>query len=81
MWVEDDYHGSYDCDANPSANFCEAGGLAPTDGSAWVDTPRGVARGLRGGCWHGGPFSLRVANRATGRPYNDIMINGGRCAR
>ena len=40
-WQEDDYHGDYVC--------------APTDGSAWVDKPRGTERVLRGGSWMNTP--------------------------
>jgi len=36
-WCEDDYHERYDG--------------APTDGSAWINSPRGDARVLRGGSW------------------------------
>jgi formylglycine-generating enzyme required for sulfatase activity len=36
-WCEDDWHSSYTG--------------APTDGSAWVDSPRGSVRMLRGGSW------------------------------
>jgi len=38
-WVEDDYH----------ANYIDA----PTDGSAWIENPRGIVRVLRGGSWRG----------------------------
>ena len=37
-WCEDDYHSSYTG--------------APTDGSAWVDSPRASTRVLRGGDWY-----------------------------
>ncbi|MCX5769473.1 MAG: formylglycine-generating enzyme family protein [Candidatus Hydrogenedentes bacterium] len=36
-WCEDDWHSSYTG--------------APADGSAWVDSPRGSDRMIRGGCW------------------------------
>ena len=36
-WVEDDKHGNYE--------------KAPNDGSAWIDSPRGSPRVIRGGGW------------------------------
>ena len=36
-WVEDDWHDTYDG--------------APSDGSAWIDEPRGADRVIRGGGW------------------------------
>jgi len=39
-WCEDDWHNSY------------TGVDVPTDGSAWVDSPRGLTRVLRGGDWY-----------------------------
>jgi formylglycine-generating enzyme required for sulfatase activity len=66
-WIEDDWHGDYD--------------LAPIDGSAWVDTPRGTARVVRGGTWGDVTSELRVAYRFE---FNPDFVNigiGGRCAR
>ena len=80
-WVEDDYHGSYDCDANPGAAYCSLSGVAPIDGSAWVDTPRKIKRVVRGGSWEYNEIGLRVAARGAGfpdEPRSDWM--GGRCA-
>jgi formylglycine-generating enzyme required for sulfatase activity len=48
-FVEDDYHATY------------AG--APTDGSAWVDSPRGQWRIYRGGAMNTSYFSCRASNR------------------
>jgi formylglycine-generating enzyme required for sulfatase activity len=49
-WCEDDYHSSYTG--------------APTNGSAWVDSPRGSGRVDRGGGWgYGGSSGCRSANR------------------
>lgn len=66
-WVEDDWHDGY------------AG--APSDGSAWVDTPRSEKRVLRGGAWDSNAVNVRVSVRggfeAAGR-YDDF---GFRCAR
>ncbi|MBN1947104.1 MAG: formylglycine-generating enzyme family protein [Bradymonadales bacterium] len=36
-WVEDDWHTTYEG--------------APADGSAWIDSPRGFGRVMRGGAW------------------------------
>jgi formylglycine-generating enzyme required for sulfatase activity len=48
-WVEDDWHDSYK--------------EAPTDGSAWINTPRDSDRVLRGGSWFNGAWNCRVASR------------------
>ncbi len=51
-WVEDDYHNSY-------AN-------APSDGGAWIDSPRSYARVLRGDSWIGvDPLLCRSAFRGS----------------
>jgi formylglycine-generating enzyme required for sulfatase activity len=58
-WCEDDWHSNYTG--------------APTDGSAWVDNPRGTSRMLRGGSWDGGAVNCRSAGRGGNfpdlRPY------------
>ncbi|MEM6456164.1 MAG: SUMF1/EgtB/PvdO family nonheme iron enzyme [Acidobacteriota bacterium] len=66
-WVEDDWHGNYSG--------------APTDGSAWIDTPRASFRVLRGGSWRLIPRFARVAYRYRGAPSyrNDFL--GFRVAR
>jgi formylglycine-generating enzyme required for sulfatase activity len=48
-WVEDDWHDDYTG--------------APTDGSAWIKTPRGGVRVLRGGSWRFTPWHCRSAFR------------------
>jgi formylglycine-generating enzyme required for sulfatase activity len=53
-WVEDDFHNSYTG--------------APADGSAWVDSPRGLYRIYRGGGWASGPNYVRSALRQN---YSD----------
>jgi len=53
-WVEDDYHSSYTG--------------APADGSAWVDTPRGPSRVLRGGSYYSDPVSCRSVSRYGNYP-------------
>ena len=60
-WLVDDWHPSY------------AG--APTDGSAWIDAPRGPRRVVRGGSWDGPRFRARCASRSHGHPgdHNDHL--------
>jgi formylglycine-generating enzyme required for sulfatase activity len=53
-WLEDDWHDNYDG--------------APTDGSAWLDDPRGTDRVIRGGCWYDGARLCRSAGRDRGGP-------------
>ena len=48
-WCEDDWHGDYHG--------------APTDGSAWVNSPRGSRRPLRGGAWNFIADYCRTASR------------------
>lgn len=55
-WCEDDWYSNY--------------GGAPTDGSAWVDSPRDDCRILRGGSWYGNAFFARSASRDYGNPSN-----------
>lgn len=50
-WCEDDWHENYNG--------------APTDGSAWVNSPRGGSRVLRGGGWSLGAWYCRVAFRVN----------------
>ena len=53
-WVEDDWHVSYN--------------EAPADGRAWVDSPRGSFRVIRGGGWNYGAQDCRSAARFSIRP-------------
>ncbi len=53
-WCEDDWHFLY---TNP-----------PLDGSAWVDSPRGTYRIVRGGSWASIAGSCRSANRFYTNP-------------
>jgi len=68
-WVEDDWHDDYNG--------------VPTDGSAWVDSPRGEYRIMRGGGFGTNALGLRAA--ARGAPFLDLDFQndhiGFRCAR
>jgi len=66
-WVEDDHHRGYH--------------KAPVDGKAWVDTPRGWYRGVRGGSWIGGAPNCRSATRGFGPPDTRGSNFGLRLAR
>jgi len=66
-WVEDDWHGGYTG--------------APTDGSAWVWSPRGSYRVIRGGGFYDVAGSLRAANRNFDDPSGTPHALGFRCAR
>jgi formylglycine-generating enzyme required for sulfatase activity len=68
-WVEDDYHGTYNG--------------APTNGSAWVDSPRGSDRVLHGGGWrdyYAYSYYLRASYRYGFSPIYKDDIRGFRCA-
>ena len=62
-WCADNWHDSYDG--------------APSDGSAWVNSPRNAPQVCRGGSWIGGAWYCRSARRRNGtvsiigsNPYN-----------
>jgi len=63
-WCEDDWHNNYEG--------------APSDGSAWVDSPRGGPRLLRGGSWSSYPSSCRAASRGYYGPARLFLLNGFR---
>ena len=66
-WVEDDYHGNYE--------------NAPSDGSAWIDTPRASIQVLHGGGPHHTSIHLRASFRyAPNQGGNDFSL-GARCCR
>ena len=65
-WCEDDWHGNYQG--------------APADGRAWVDTPRGSYRVIRGGSWRSFADYCRVALRYNSRPVNRLSRLGFRAA-
>lgn len=66
-WCEDDLHDSYTG--------------APTDGTAWIDEPRGVDRVARGGSWDTGGSGCRSAARTGGGPSAASNYIGLRLAR
>lgn len=66
-WVADDYHSSYTG--------------APTNESAWIDTPRAVERAMRGGSWKNPSEGCHVANRGHYSPNTILNYIGFRLAR
>jgi formylglycine-generating enzyme required for sulfatase activity len=66
-WSEDDYHETYEG--------------APTDGSAWKDTPRGVMRLLRGGSWNINLQFCRSSFRHWSVPDNRLHPFGFRLSK
>ncbi|MBI5524807.1 MAG: formylglycine-generating enzyme family protein [Deltaproteobacteria bacterium] len=66
-WVEDDHHLNYNG--------------APNDGSAWLDSPRGTYRVLRGGSWETmDSWNLRASTRNLNIPTAAVGHLGFRCA-
>jgi formylglycine-generating enzyme required for sulfatase activity len=60
-WVEDDWHGSYNG--------------APDDERAWIDSPRGSNRVIRGGSWGFDARACRSATRSSYWPgYRSIRV-------
>ena len=55
-WVEDDWHDTYTG--------------APTNGSAWVDSPRATTRSVRSGSW-GNPYKGGL--RSSSRGYSSVV--------
>ncbi len=66
-WCEDDFHLGYTG--------------APTDGSAWIDNPRGDRRVNRGGSWDNDLVWTRCASRDSYNPTDRYGSIGFRCAR
>jgi len=63
-WCEDDWYDYYNG--------------APTDGSAWVDSPRGTMRQLRGGSWGSHTAYCRAAHRNAHNPAYRSIFDGFR---
>ena len=59
-WVEDDCHRNYQG--------------APTDGSAWIDSPRHFMRVLRGGAWDGLTLSVTSRCQTHNGPYVGFRV-------
>lgn len=67
-WCEDDYHSTYTG--------------APTDGSAWIDSPtRGSSRVLRGGAYNSSATYCRSAYRGNNTPSYNHSSRGLRLVR
>ncbi|MEZ5044171.1 MAG: SUMF1/EgtB/PvdO family nonheme iron enzyme [Saprospiraceae bacterium] len=66
-WCADDWHSDYKG--------------APTDGSAWIDSPRSASRVIRGGSWNDYPARVRCANRVNNRPGDRNGVLGFRLSR
>ena len=66
-WMADDWHGNYD--------------KVVGDDRAWIDSPRGPGRVLRGGSWVNDPQNCGVADRPTSRPESRNDFIGFRLAR
>ena len=66
-WVEDDGHSNYEG--------------APSDGSAWIDEPRGTERVMRGGGWGSSARDCRSAYRNSDVPEGRADGVGFRLAR
>ena len=67
-WVEDDFHFDY------------VG--APTDGSAWIESPRTASQSYRGGSFAADAWRLRATCRGGFDPFAAGLISiGFRCAR
>ncbi|MDQ1257089.1 MAG: hypothetical protein QG656_1690, partial [Candidatus Hydrogenedentes bacterium] len=67
-WCEDDWH---------SSGYVGA----PVDGSAWLYTPRGLYRVIRGGGWSYTANACRSANRGVSSPSTAAQDIGFRIAR
>jgi cysteine-rich repeat protein len=61
-WIEDDYHNDYN--------------NAPSNGSAWIDTPRAPSRVLRGGAWSQSASNATVYYRYAGDSPSNLALNG-----
>jgi sulfatase modifying factor 1 len=66
-WCEDDWHEDYNG--------------APSDGSAWIESPRGLARVQRGGAWGSDAVNAQCAWRLYDDPLDRSYGQGFRCAR
>ncbi len=79
--VEDIYHDSYDCDATSEVTYCEGGGVAPSDGSAWITGGDERFHVCRGGCYTTDSPSQVVSARGMCYFTDAVSSTGLRCAR
>ena len=79
-WCEDDWHGTY---AEPRVQYRRPPAVtaAPTDGSAWVNSPRDSYRVTRGGGWDIGGNYCRSARRFSNIPSYTYFSIGFRLSR
>ena len=78
-WVQDIYHGSYNCDTHQAFN-CGGSGVAPDDGSAWEEG-NPIDRVYRNGAFDEGDMNMRTAYRYAIHPDTPKYNRGFRCAR
>ncbi len=79
-WVQDVYHGCYDCALCPGVDDCDSSTPAPGDGSAW-EVPAGSERVMRGGSFNVGWDVLRAGHRYSNPPEDGGFYVGIRCVR
>ena len=65
-WCEDDWHRNYNG--------------APTNGKAWIDSPRAASRVRRGGSWSNVDYYCRSSDRGNSSPSNRNLSIGLRLA-
>jgi formylglycine-generating enzyme required for sulfatase activity len=79
-WVQDWYHGCYDCSQCPGDWDCDYSTVAPADGMAW-EVPSGSERVIRGGGLVHDAFAVRASIRGASGPGGTAIDHGFRCAR
>lgn len=80
-WLEDDWHDSYDTNGDGYQAGGDNGKDGPSDGSAWVENPRGPYRMIRGGSWNAtSPLYLRASARESSLTTTTGEGYGFRCS-
>ena len=79
-YVQDHYHGCYDCSECPDDMGCDTMTQAPDDGSAWEIPPSGY-RVVRGGSFYHGSQTLTTAVRSPDAHDEYYGYLGIRCVR